>query len=115
MQVVVGLGDQVGNAHFFQQHADQDAVPGILPNGHHRRVEILHTQRAQGLLVRRVQLQGLRHMGRDLVDQLLIAVHSQHFLSLGAQSPGHTGTEASQTEHQILLVLHDESPFSLYK
>ena len=36
-------------------------------------------------------------------------------LSLGAQSPGHTGTEASQTEHQILLVLHDESPFSLYK
>ena len=106
MQVVVGLGHQVGRAQLLEQHAHQNAVARVLADADDGRVEVLHAKRRQQRLVRGVQLHGLRHIGGDVIDQLLVGVHGQHLLAQVAQGLGEARAEAAQAQHQKLLAFH---------
>ena len=109
----MGLADDVGKTQFFQIHGGQHGIGQAVANGNHGAVKIPYSQGAQYVLVPCVTHHGVGHFAADLLDQLIMNIHSQDLTAQGAQPPGHFAAEPAQahnniTFHKCLLFLSDE-------
>lgn len=75
----------------------------VCADGDDGRVKVMHADGVQGGLVGRVGLDGLRDIGRDLLDERVVPVGGHHLVAQLRQAFRQAAAKAAQAQDKKLL------------
>ena len=104
-----GLGNDVADAELLERHRREHARFAAAADRDDRVVELPGADALERLEVGGVELQGLGHLRRDLVDGGLVAVHGEHVVPEAHELAGRRGAEPPEADDENGL-LHRGSP-----
>ena len=104
-----GLGNDVADAELLERHRREHARFALAADCHDRVVELPGADALERLEIGGVELQGLGHLRRDLVDGGLVAVHREHVVPEAHELAGRRGAEPPEADDENGL-LHGGSP-----
>jgi hypothetical protein len=99
VELVVGTGDYVREAHRLQKHRHHDVGLDILANGHNGDVHIVHAQFGEDGFTRSVSRHGVGHLPHEGLNARLILVYRHYIMAELVKSARYTGSETAKADN----------------